>query len=317
MEARRVVRRGERNASLSERVCVIVNPAAGRRHGARLLPEVRSAFSAKGVTDIFVTSESHEEDKFAREAIANGYSTIVCVGGDGTCSNVANTILRASSDIRLGVVPAGTGNDFARTVGLERAAPAMIAELAVKSTNTRMDVGRIEDNFFLNSCGFGFDVAVLQGLARARWIGNNVVYFYSALQQIMGFAGIELSVRSPAMTRESEMHLLVVIANGARFGGGLVIAPTATVTDGLLDAVMIRDATRTRRLQMLVAATRGTHARFGEVVIERAERFTLRFAKTPSFESDGELHQARSEELSVECIPNALRVVASSRFGAH
>jgi diacylglycerol kinase family enzyme len=174
-----------------------------------------------------------------------------------------------------------------------------------------MDVGRIEDNFFLNSCGFGFDVAVLQGLPHVRWLGSNLIYFYSALKEILGFSGVEMSVQSPTMTRERILYLLVVIANGSQFGGGIAIAPSATVTDGQLDAVLIQEATGVRRLRMLAAAARGTHARFDEVAVERASRFTLSFDGAPFYQSDGELHQAKQREVTVECLPAALRVLTS------
>lgn len=279
-----------------------------------MLPAVRAAFAAEGVTAILTTSEPRDERRSALEAISSGFTTIVCVGGDGTAGNVASAILHAGADTRLGVIPAGTGNDCARTLG---SATTDVREMARRSTGpsaTRMDVGRIEDNFFLNSCGFGFDVAVLQGLARASWLGNNLVYIYSALSGILGFRGVEMSVQSPATSRERDLYLLVVIANGARFGGGFAIAPSASVTDGELDAVLIRDATATRRLRMLAAAARGTHARFGEVSVERAPRFTFGFGEKPFYESDGEVHQANGRELTVECVPAALRVLTGDAF---
>jgi diacylglycerol kinase family enzyme len=120
-----------------------------------------------------------------------------------------------------------------------------------------------------------------------------------------------MSIQSPAMTRERLLYLIVVIANGSQFGGGIAIAPLATVTDGELDGVFIREATGVRRLQMLAAAARGTHARFDEVAVERAPRFTLSFDAAPLYQSDGELHQASERELSVECLPAALRVLTS------
>lgn len=270
---------------------------------------MRAAF-ARGPSEIFVTARSSDEQSIAGDAIRKNFTTIVCVGGDGTCNNVANAILHAGADVRLGVIPAGTGNDFARTLGVDRMSAESIAEMAFVVGKSRIDVGRIEGRFFLNSCGFGFDVAVLQGLARVRWIGNDMVYIYSALQQILGFGGLKMGISSEATRREAANHLLVVLANGSRFGGGLAIAPTATVTDGLIDAVMIRDASRTRRLRMLAAASRGTHGRFGEVTTERARRFTLELDDVPFYEIDGEVHQGASRLLTVECIPTALRVIA-------
>jgi diacylglycerol kinase (ATP) len=276
-----------------------------------MLPAVRDAFAAQGVTDILTTSRSSDERRLALDSISAGSTTIVCVGGDGTSGNVATAILQSGTDTRLGLIPAGTGNDFARTLGLGQTDVHEVARKAVVASNDRMDVGRIENNFFLNSCGFGFDVAVLQGLPRARWLGNNLVYMYSALKEILGFRGIEIAVRSRETTRERLLYLLVVIANGPQFGGGIAIAPSATVTDGQLDAVLIEEATGVRRLRMLAAAKRGMHAKFDEVTVERGSTFNLTFDVPPFYQSDGELHQAKERRVTVECLPAALRVLAS------
>ena len=270
---------------------------------------MREAFASRGVTEILTTAESKDERRLAISAMSSGATTIVCVGGDGTAGNIANAILHSGADVRLGIIPAGTGNDFARTLGVTRSDINLIADRSIIPSRERMDVGRIEDNYFLNSSGFGFDVAVLQGLAQARWLGNNLVYFYSAITGILGFGGVEIRIESPGAARERTLYLLVVIANGSRFGGGLRIAPTATVTDGELDVVLIGDAPRVRRLQMLASATTGGHVRFGEVTLERTARMTFRFDDIPLYESDGELHQAKSSELTVECVPAALRVL--------
>ena len=279
------------------------------------MPVIRAAFAAQGVTDIVTTRDVSDEQRLALDAISAGFTTIVCAGGDGTCGNAANAILRSGTDTRLGVIPAGTGNDFARTLGFARTDVHEVAKRSVITSNVRMDVGLIDKRFFLNSCGFGFDVAVLQGLARVSWLGNNLVYVYSALSEILGFRGVEMSVQLPGGRHERALYLLAVIANGSRFGGGFAIAPSAKVTDGQLDAVLIRDATASRRLRLLAAAARGKHARFGEVSVERASQFSFTFDDKPYYESDGELHQAKESEISVECIRGALRVLAGDAFG--
>ena len=279
-----------------------------------MLSAVREAFAWRGVTEILTTTESKDERRLALDAMSGGATTIVCVGGDGTAGNIANAILHSGADVRLGIIPAGTGNDFARTLGVTRSDIDLIAARSIIPSQARMDVGRIEDHYFLNSSGFGFDVAVLQGLAQARWLGNNLVYFYSALTGILGFGGVEIKIESPNTAHERTLYLLVVIANGARFGGGLRIAPDATVIDGELDVILIRDASRMRRLQMLASATSGGHVRFGEVTVEQTARMTFQFDDKPFYESDGELHQADSAELTVECIPAAIRVLTGAEW---
>jgi diacylglycerol kinase (ATP) len=290
-------------------VCVIVNPAAGRGRGAVMLPEIRSTFEAHGVRDVISTSEWRSERELATEAIARGFTTVVCVGGDGTTGNVANAILQSGADTRLGVIPAGTGNDFAKTLGTDGESIGIVARKSVESATSRVDVGRVEDTFFLNSCGFGFDVAVLQGLGDVRWLKGNAVYLYAALSQLLQFRGLHVTVESTALTRKRALHMMVLIANGPWFGGGLPIAPGASMTDGELDAIAVHDVGAFRRLRLLAAVARGRHWTYPEVHIERAAGFSLRFDTVPFYETDGEVHEAKSTDLTVRCIPGALKVI--------
>ena len=292
---------------MTERVSVIVNPAAGRGRGARMIPELTARFADVGVTDIFTTTQKGDENELAKRAIANGSTTLVVVGGDGTTTHVANAILEAKLDTRLAILPAGTGNDFAKVVGTDKTNIAAVARRSIEGGEVRVDVGRIEDRFFLNCCGFGFDVAVLEEIASAKWLRGNAVYLYTALRQILGYRGIELGLGNA----ERELYMLVVIANSEYFGGMFRIAPGARVNDGELDAIAIRNVLGTRRVALLTAAMKGDHARFPECVMERARSFDLSFPEAPSYEADGELHRARSADLTVSSCPAALRVVTA------
>ncbi|MDO8502045.1 MAG: YegS/Rv2252/BmrU family lipid kinase [Gemmatimonadaceae bacterium] len=294
---------------MDERVCVIVNPVAGRGRAARMIPEISARFAEIGVSDIRTTAHKGDEAGSARQAIADGFTTLVAVGGDGTTSNVANAILHSGSDARLAVMSAGTGNDFAKVLGTERASAETIARLCVEPAGSRVDVGRIEDVFFVNCCGFGFDVAVLEEIRRTRWLRGSSVYLYTAVRQIFGFAGIEVEVRSEESHRPAQLHMLLVIANSANFGGMFRIAPNASVTDGCLDAVSILFLPPARRIAMLVAATMGAHESQPGCVMERSRSFELKFEAAPTYETDGELHRARTASLDVISCPLALRVV--------
>ena len=274
-----------------------------------MLPAIRSVFATHGVTDVRITAEWRDERNVAIAAIADGCTTIVCVGGDGTTGNVADVILRSGSDATLGVIPAGTGNDFAKTLGTDGASLEVVARRAVESSGTRVDVGRVEDRFFLNSCGFGFDVAVLQGLTGVAWFNGSALYLYAALRQLYRFRGVNIAIQSPAAKRERSLYMMLLIANGPYFGGAFLIAPSATVTDGELDGIAVADASAGRRLRMLGAATRGTHTSCREVTVERAPEFTLGFDDIPFYETDGEVHQASSATVTLRCVPRALRVI--------
>ncbi|MEO7367583.1 MAG: diacylglycerol kinase family protein [Gemmatimonadaceae bacterium] len=294
---------------MAERVCVIVNPAAGRGRGASMIPGLSAAFGSVGVTDIRQTSQAGEEFDVANAAIAEGFTTIVAVGGDGTSANVGNALLHGGRHVRLAVMPAGTGNDFAKVLGTESADATRVAQLSVEPSNKTLDVGRVEETYFLNCCGFGFDVAVLQDLARARWIRGSSVYIWAALKQLFSYRGFDVAVGD--WDGPKVKHMMVVIANGPFFGGKFRIAPSASLTDGLLDAVSIRDLPASRRPAMLSAAVRGTHERYPEVVSKQADHFDIAFDSAPWYETDGELHYAQSSNLRIISCPAALRVVSA------
>ena len=160
---------------MTERVSVIVNPAAGRGRGARILPRVSKAFGDFGVSEILLTRSRGHETDLTRDAIDRGATTIVVVGGDGTTTHVANAILNSPADARLAIIPAGTGNDFAKVLGTDKRDVGDVARMSIEPGNTHVDVGKIEDHYFLNCCGFGFDVAVLEGTLRRGGLRGNSV----------------------------------------------------------------------------------------------------------------------------------------------
>jgi len=293
---------------MTERVSVIVNPEAGRGRGMKMIPQVHAVFSQVGVTDIRYTREKGEEARLATHAITQGSTTIVVVGGDGTTTHVANTILYSGQDVRLAILPAGTGNDFAKVLGTDKCGASVVAEKSVVRGETRVDVGRIESHYFLNCCGFGFDVAVLEGISRNKRLRGNAVYLYTALKELFRYRGIELAVGQGYSTR----HMLLVLANSEYFGGMFRIAPGARVDDGELDMIGILDLPAGRRVSMLAAATKGDHMKYPECLMERARQFELTFPSPPAYETDGEVHRAASTRLTVSSCPSALRVLTAS-----
>lgn len=299
---------------MADSACVIVNPAAGRGRGARALPAIRDAFAAVGITDIRLTQSKEDERLIAQRAIDDGARTIVACGGDGTWGNVANGLLAsgAAADVRLGLIAAGTGNDFAKTVGAPASDFAATAKLVAEGREARVDVGRIEDHYFLNICGFGFDIAVLEDIPKIPLLKGDAVYIVSALRQIVGYGGVDIDITAPGGRRGAMRHLMLVIANAKNFGGAFQIAPQASLADGVLDAISIHDASTMRRLSLFGAAAKGSHIGQPEVVHEQGGRFVVHFSAPPSYETDGEYRRARSADIEVTCLPGALRVIAPS-----
>lgn len=293
------------------RVALVINPAAGRGRAKRLLDQIRSRFSYVGARDISFTARSGDEELLATRAIDNGCDSIVVVGGDGTCARVANAVLKAGNPCSLAVVPTGTGNDFAKTLGLEDLSISDIAERVAAGKEEKVDVGCVDGTYFLNSCGFGFDPSVLAATQRVRFLKGDAVYIYSALSQLLTYRGMSASVNSEIRARDM---LMLTVSNGRFLGGAFRIAPHASVIDGKLDVGLFGDAGLIGRVRLFAGAFRGTHVGLASVKTERVAEMTLRFSAPPMMEVDGELRQALSSTVKIECMARALSVIAAPGY---
>ena len=289
---------------------LIVNPVAGRGAAAKLLPRAQAGFAKAGIRDVLITRWEGEEESLVTRAIASGVRSFVILGGDGTCTRVANAILKSSTDCLVTVLPCGTGNDFAKTLGVSGYAPEEIADLVVRGDATRIDVGFADENYFLNSCGFGFDASVLEASNRVRFLKGDAVYIYAALGQLFTYRGMEVSANGAPGVKRGRM-LMVTVSNGRYLGGAFKIAPHASVLDGQLDACFIGDSNVVERVKLFAGAMRGNHIGMPSVATASVQQLALTFASNPLMEMDGELRRARSKTVELKCVPRALSVVAA------
>lgn len=261
-----------------------------------------------------ITAAAGDEARLTTEALGRGFRRIVAVGGDGTWSNVGNAIIRSGVDAALGLVPAGTGCDLAKSLGVPARDLAGCARIARDGHSRRIDAGRIEDRYFLNVAGFGFDIAVIEDSWKVRYLGgdlgeDSVLYLYCALRQLHRFPGFPVSLAVDGEAPSRREMLMLVVANARIFGGGFKIAPEADLADGRLDVVSFANMPLLRRLSIMGRLLRGTHGRAPEVASRRGRRLDLRFDAPPAYETDGEWHRAASTDLTIEAVPGALRVL--------
>lgn len=290
---------------------MILNPASGRGRGAGMTEAVRAEFGKWRVTDVRLTAHAGEESAIAREAVRGGATTIVAVGGDGTWSNVANGILESGSAARIAFLAAGTGNDFAKSLSLPASSIAATAALAIGSATRTIDAGTVNGRYFINSCGFGFDAAVLDHASRINWLRGNAVYLVASLAQLFTYRGVDISIgldRSPPSRRRV---MMLVAANAGHLGGAFLIAPDAKVDDGLLDVITVTDSGATGRLRMFAAATRGRHVGLPGVTVSRATSLRLSFDSPPVCQRDGERDQLESRDVDIGLSPGGLRVAVA------
>ena len=299
-----------RRASVAQPIALIINPAAGRGGIRASLPRIRDAFVRRGVTTFHETTSAGEEAILAQRAISAGAKTIVAVGGDGTCSQIANAIINSESHAALAVLPAGTGNDFAKTLGVARYDAEQTADLVTRAQPVLIDVGAIDGRYFLNSCGFGFDASVLDASNRVRFLKGDAVYIYSALKQLLTYTGVQVSA-DRVVPRGTARMLMVTVSNGQFLGGAFRIAPHASVTDGRLDVCVFDDSGVFERIRLFAAALRGAHLGMPTVSNGRVQDLTLTFDSPPAMELDGELRVARAAVVHITSLPRALSVIAA------
>jgi len=307
---------------------VIFNPASGRGGGKRRVTTYRRLLEDALVHVTFGTTTCMgEERELADRAVENGYDVVVAVGGDGTWSNVADRLLASGrTDVALGILPSGTGNDFGRSLGFDPSDPREAVRVLAAGHQRRVDVGRVdtpsahehlparlESRHFLNLVGFGFDIAVIDAVASARFLRGALLYKVTALQQLFRFPGVPVRLCGMSGAVREGLHLMLTVCNGRYFGGGFPIAPKATLEDGVLHTCSILDARPLTRLRLFNLAERGRHVTSERVAVLADRGFRLDFDAPPRFEVDGEVRRAPDSTLSLSVMPSALAVVAPAR----
>jgi diacylglycerol kinase (ATP) len=298
---------------VDEPVYVVFNPHSGKGRGAQFIAPVLQGLAGATRLEHGLTQGPGDEARLAEEAIRRGFRRIVAVGGDGTWSNVGNAILRTGVPASLGLVPGGTGCDLAKTLGIPARDVGACCRVVLEGAVRTIDVGKIEDKHFLNIAGFGYDVAVLEDSWKVPFLGGNALYLYCAVRQLGSYRGFSLDSEADGRPQGKSDLLMLIVANARIFGGGFKVAPHADVSDGKLEAVSFGNMGFRGRVSALVGLLRGTHLKHPRVSAVSASRLVYRFTAPPTYETDGEWNQARTAEVVVEALPQALRVLVPAR----
>ena len=236
---------------------------------------------------------------------------IVAVGGDGTVHDVANGMLRHGTAAALGVVPLGTGNDFAKLVGVHRHAPLRAVAQLAAARSQRFDVGRAGDEYFVNSMGIGLGPEVVR--LRDTMPGRKGLWSYlmPVPRAFFGFQPLLCEVSS-AEWRERGYVMMVEVCNGTTAGGAYRFAPGADPADGHLDVCLVRRVSLLRFLRAVPRVMRGTHVGMEEIKLFRTREVVLRTPEAPLLlHLDGELRALEGRECSIRVEPGRLNVLVA------
>jgi diacylglycerol kinase (ATP) len=293
---------------VSPRVAIIMNPAAGRGHARRVISRVHAG-TEKDDYCFETTRSAGDERRAVRAVLDRGCTTIVALGGDGTWSKVASAIVESAADCRLALLAAGTGNDFAKSVGAPAHDIDATLELARAGPDVLIDVLRVGDDHCLNVAGFGFDAQVLASVRPMPFLSGDALYIYSAVRELFSYRGVEIDAGDGFRN-----HLILAACNGRHFGGQFNIAPGARPNDGLMNLVAIGDASPLQRMALFASVIAGKHTTRPDVTERRVAEMTLRFRSAPVYEIDGELRRATTLEIPLEILPRVLRLVTAARI---
>lgn len=285
-------------------IYAICNPVAGSGRGFRIGQQVKAYLQEQKVSfEFHLTERPGHATQLAQAAGKSGADTVLAIGGDGTALDVARGIYGSGS--ALGVVPAGTGNDFIKTLKTPKE-PMEALKFILSHPARPTDVGWINGQLFLNAIGTGFDAAVLDAAARFKKRFRGLTpYLLGLLTTLFSFRPVPVAYTLEDGRKTTEDLFVIAVANGGIIGGGIPMAPDASVEDGLLDVVMVGPISRRKLLFRLAQLMRGKVLRFPETKFCRVRELTFS-APGVKVNTDGEL--SLPDAVSARVLPSGMLI---------
>ncbi len=251
-------------------IYAICNPTAGNGRGRKIGEQVKRALDEKGTASrLVMTQNPGHATALAQAARDAGADTVLSIGGDGTALEVARGLLGGSS--ALGIIPAGTGNDFVKTLGVPMQ-PMLALEHILTHPARPTDAGEMNGRLFLNEIGTGFDVSVLDYALKAKKYCKGLLpYLYGVIQTLFRFQSVPITYTDEQGNTVTRDAFVVGAANGGVIGGGIRIAPEARADDGLLDVVIVEKIARRHLISRLIGLMKGRILSFPETQHFRAQ----------------------------------------------
>ena len=289
---------------------IIINPAAAGGRLGRQWPETAQRLAGWGLDApvVFTEAPGHATE-LAAAAVADGVARVVVAGGDGTVCEAAEGLFNAGGG-ELAILPLGTGNDAARTLGV----PLDLEDASRTASAGRLrpvDLIRVGEHLVLNAIGVGLTGDINDRAARIKWVRGITVYLLAALSALFRYRMQQVRMLTEDQTYEGSM-LILAVHGGPTTGGGFALTPAAVPDDGLLAACLVEEVGPVGRLGRLIAAMKGT---LGDKVGThelQAPWLELQFSRPLPAHLDGNSVTLEPPMARFEVVPGALRVVVPS-----
>ncbi len=293
---------------------LIVNPVSGTDSGPDYIQLINERLREAGDLDIVMTVGPGDALDAARRSVREGYNCLFVGGGDGTLNEVLNGVAAVGGgleSVTFGLIPLGTGNDFADALGIPDDVEAALGVL-LGGREVRVDVGVLNDRHFVNVSAGGFIAEVSDAVSpRLKTVAGKLAYLIGGAQVLLDYEAVNVRLRVVAgedvIEREMGVEMFAV-CNSRLIGGGRVIAPHAVIDDGLLDLCIIEAMPTAEFLALLPRVSGGGHVEDERVTYLRADELELRFDRTIKVNTDGEVLEADACHYRV--LPRAARFLA-------
>lgn len=297
----------------------IVNPAARVGRLGAEVDRIRESFAKAGVdVECVVTERPFHAVEIAREASRLG-RTVIAIGGDGTVHEVAQGLIEEPASQAMAVIPLGSGNDFARMIGMAMEPDDAIRQV-MGGVVCAVDVGRVEYEstegsgtaFFVNAAGIGFDGYVATVAPKYKGLPFGLGYLVSILVSLVTWKSGRVVVRDlsdPTIESFDDNMFFMTVGNARDSGGGYTINPKASLVDGRLDVCLVSAVSKLRALQMLPTAQSGEHLGHKEVRYWHSRKIWLSTDIPMPLHTDGEVQSKAVTQLEISVLPGALRVL--------
>jgi len=298
-------------------VTVILNPIAGRGAGERLAPRIADYLQSFGLDfELVSTTAPGEASAIARKAASRCQDAVIAVGGDGTFNEVLNGLMAAQEGPdgpALGVIPIGTGNDFAFGAGLSLDLETACRVVARAQTRL-LDVGLFDaenesPRFFGNGVGMGFDAMANLESRKIKRLSGSLLYLVAVLRTLAFYFDAphtSICVDGEEFVQES---CLISVMNGCRMGGAFYITPDSSMEDGLLDLCVANKVGRPKMVAFVPKFMRGTHVTDRDITMKRGMRVTVDSGAPWVSHIDGEIYGVGAQHYTVEVFPQRLRLI--------
>ena len=303
---------------MHRKVKIILNPMADMGNAWRIARDLRSITEQHGGVDWSGTVYPGHAIDLARQAGEQGYDMVIAMGGDGTVHEVVNGLMKVPQEKRpvLGVVPAGSGNDFAHAIAVPTKSDHALVH-ALGNEPSAVDLGLMTDEhgkteYFDNTTGIGFDSVVTIRSHKLPVVRGFLMYLTAVIQTILlNHNAITMQIETEGQ-KWVQSNLLLTMCNGPREGGGFMMAPEAKIDDGILHYAMIKKVSRPMMFRLIPEVMKGTHGRFQQVTMGSCKRMSVSADRPMYIHCDGEIYSGFGTDVRTvvfEVLPGALKVV--------